>query len=107
MKVSAVVIVGTDVHSPVARRTSEGARSEELGRGTSDLRSDERDSNIRNRGEHEDQGSGVQQLLETADEHTSGGGQDDGNGHDLVQSGKSKGEFRYSDYIIGHIDSYH
>ena len=29
-------VVGTDVHSPIARRGSEGARSEEFGRSTSD-----------------------------------------------------------------------
>ena len=102
-----MLFLGTDVHSPVAHRGSEGARSEEFGCGISDLRFDEGDSNIRNRREHEDQGSGVQKLLETAAELRSGGGQDDGNGHDLVQSGKSKGESRYSGYTIGRIDRYH
>ena len=102
-----MLFLGTEVHSPVAQRGSEGTQSEEFGRGTSDLRSDEGDSNICNRGEQEDQESGVQQPLETAAEHTSGGGQDDGHDHDSVQSGRSKGKSQYSDYTIGHVDHCH
>ena len=92
---------------PVAHRDSERALSEEFGRSTSGICSDERDSNIHNRGEHEDQGPGVQQPSETAVEYTSGGGQDDGDGHDLVQSGRSKGESQHSDCTIVHIDRYY
>ena len=97
-----VVAVGTDVDSPVAHGGSEGARSEEFGCSNSHLRSDERDPNVGDPGEHEDQGPGVQQPSGTAAERTSGGGQGDGHGHDLVQSGRSKGEPRYSAYTIVH-----
>ena len=86
---------------PVAHWGSEGALSEEFGRSTSDLRSDERDSNIHNRGEHEDQGPGAQQPSETAVEHTPGGG------HGLVQSGRSKGESQCSGCTMVHIDRYY
>ena len=101
------VIVGTDVHSLVAHRSSEGARSEELGRGTPDLHSDERDPNMRNQEEHEDQGPSVQQPPESVAERTSGGGQGDGDDRDLIQSEKSQGESRHSGYTIVHIDRYH
>ena len=104
---SAVVIVGVDFYSLVAHRGSEGTRSDEFGRSTSDLRSDEKDSNIRNRGKHEDQGLGVRQPSETAAERTSGGGQDDGDSHGLVQSERSKGKSRYSGCTIIQIDRYY
>ena len=80
---------------------SAGAQSEQLGRNTPDLYSDERDSNIRDRREHEDQGPGVQQLSETAVEHTSGGD------HDLVQSGGSGGGSWCSGYTTVRIDRCH
>ena len=80
------------------REGSAGARSEQLDRSTPVLRSDERDSNVRDRGEYEDRGPGVQQPSETSAERTSGGDQDDGDTHDLVQSGKSRGKSRCSVY---------
>ena len=67
--------------------------SEQLDRRTPDLHSDQRDSYIRNRGEHEDQGPVGQHPSETTPERTPGG-----DVHDLVQSRKSGGESRYSGY---------
>jgi len=75
---------------------SAGARSEKLDRDTPILHSDQRDSNIRDPGEHQDREPGVQQPLESAAERVSDGGQDVGDAHDPVQSGKSRGESRVS-----------
>ena len=77
-----------------------GARSEQFGRNTPDL-SDERDSNIRDRGEHEDRAPGVQQPSETAPERTSGGD------HDPVRSGGPEGGSWYSMHTTVRIDRYH
>ena len=63
-----------------------------------------RDSNIRDREEHEDRGSGVQQPSGTAPERTSSCGQDDGGAHDKVQSGKSEGKSPYSGHMMVRID---
>ena len=111
------VAVGVDVYLfplPIApqgrghtRGGSVGARSEQLDHSTPALRSDERDSNPRNRGEHEDRGPGVQQPSGSAVEPTSDGGQDDGDADDVVQSGKSTGKSRCSGCAIVHIDRYH
>ena len=75
--------------------------------GTPVLRSDERDPNVRDLGEQEDGGLGVQQPSESVAERTSGGGQDDGNGHEPAQSGRSKGKSQYSGCTIVHIDRYY
>ena len=79
-------------------------------RGSADtpaLRSDERDPNFRDLGEHEDRGSGVQQPSESVAERTSGDGQDDGHGHDPAQSGRSKGESQCSSCTMVRIDRYY
>ena len=102
---SVVIVVGTDAHSPVAHRGSEGAWSKKFSCSTSDLHSDERDSNIRDPGEHEDRS--IQRPSDTAPERTSGGDQDGGEFHDLVQSGRSGGEFWCSGYTTIHIDRYY
>ena len=91
--------------SPVAHRGPEGVQNDEFCPSTSDLRSDEMDSNIRNPWEHENRG--VQQPSDTAPERTSGGDQDGGDVHDLVQSGRSRGEFLCSGYTTVRIDRYY
>ena len=78
-----------------------GARSEEFGRSTPGLHSDERDPNIHDRREREDRGAVVQQPSETAIEHTSGGGQDV---DDPIQLGKSRGKSQCSGYTIIHFE---
>ena len=86
------------------RGGSAGARSERLNRSNPDLHSSERDSGIHDWGEHEDRGPGVQQPSETAAGRTSGGGQDVGDAHDVVQSGKSTSKPRCSGNTVVHID---
>ena len=56
--------------------------------------------NTRDQREREDHGPGAQQHLGTASERTFGGGQDDEDSDDLVQSGRSKGESWCSGYTI-------
>ena len=80
-------------------RGSAGAQSEQPDPITPVLRSDETDSNVRDRG--------VQQPLETTAERTSGGGQDDEHGHDPIQSGRSKGESQCSGCTMVYIDRYY
>ena len=53
---------------------------------------------------NEGRGLGVQKPSETAADRTSGSGQDDGHGHDPVQSRRSKGKSRCSGYTILCID---
>ena len=89
------------------RGGSARARSEQVDRSTPVLRSNEKDSSIRDQGEHEDRGTGVQQPSETGVERTSGGGQDSGDTHDLVQSGESKRKSRCSSYTTVRIDNHH
>ena len=68
------------------RRGSAGTQSERLGRNTPDLYS-ERGSNTRDQG-----GTVIQQPLETTPKRTLSGDRDGGDGHDLVQSGRSRGK---------------
>jgi len=84
----------------------EGPLSEELGRSTSVFHSDERDPSIRNRREHGDRGPVVQWPSEIAPERASGGGQDGGDTHKLVQSGRSGGKSWCSGDIGVCIDRY-
>ena len=83
-------------------RGSAGAQSEQLGRSTPDLRSDDRDSDIRTWEEPGDRGPGVQQPPEITPE--SGGGQDGEDAHDPVQSGESGGKSLCSSCVVIHID---
>jgi len=75
------------------------AGAEQLGHSTPDLNS-EKNSNIRNRGEHEDWKPGVQEPLGTAPERAFGGGQDGGDTHDPVQHGGSRGQFLCPGYSV-------
>ena len=92
------VVTGANVYSP-SDSTSRSrthtrrprSRPEQLSRDTPDLHSIEKDSNIRNQGEHEDHRPGVQQHSEAAPERTLGSGQDAGDADDLTRSGKSRG----------------
>jgi len=84
--------------------SSVDSRSEQLGRNVPDHHSAERGSQIRSQRKHEDQGPGVQQSSETGPERTFDGGQDGGDTHDLVQSGRSRGKSRCSGYAKVRID---
>jgi len=77
------------------------AQNEQLGHNTPDLHSAVRDSN---RKEHEDRAQGVQQPSESAPERTFGGGQDDEDADDLVQSGRSRGKSWSSGNTLVRID---
>ena len=70
-------------------RGSAEPQKEQLGHNTPDLHSAGRDSNQRG---HDDRAQGAQQPPESTPERTFGGGQDDGDADDLVQSGRSRGE---------------
>ena len=78
----------------------------ELGRSDHVLRSDEKDSDIPDRGEHENQGLGVQQTSGAAAENASSGGQDDGDTHDPAKPGKSRGKSRCPGYAVVYTDPY-
>jgi len=107
MRVSAVGFFCPDqfsemiFHVPIApqgqgdtRGGSVEAQREQLGRGKPDLRSDERVSDIRDQGKHEDRGPGVEQPSEATPERTSSGSHYPGDTRDLVQSGESGGKSR-------------
>jgi len=80
------------------------SRREQLGRNVPDLHSAERGLKIRGQKKHEDQGPGVQQSSETGPEHSFDGGQDGGDTHDLVQSGRSRCKSRCFGYAKVRID---
>ena len=84
-----------------------GARGGEIDYSTPALCSDEKDSNIRDQGERKDRGTDVQQPSETDVGRTSGGDQDGGDSHDLVQSGESKRKSRRSSNTIVRIDHHY
>ena len=75
--------------------------SEQLDRNVPGL---QRDSNIHNQREREGHGPDVQQRSEAAFECTSGGGQNDGDHDDPVQSGRSRGKSRCFSYTSVRID---
>ena len=79
-------------------------RSEQLGANALDLHSAGTDPNTRDQRECKGHGPGAQQHLGTAPERTFGGGQDDEDSDDPVQSGRSKGESWCSGYTIVRAD---
>ena len=79
-------------------------RSEQLGANALDLHSAGTDPNTRDRRERKDRGPGAQQHLGAAPERTFGGGQDDEDSDDSVQSGRSKSESWCSGYTIVRAD---
>ena len=64
----------------------------------------ERDSRTPDRRGHKDRELGVEQPSETAPECAPGGGQDDTDVHDLVQSGGSRSECQCSSHTTDRVD---